>query len=79
MSVKHAIRTKDGGEKTVQLTVLKAIRAHCLECVGWSPSDVEYCTSKLCPLFPYRCGKDPSRKGKGNADSLNKNTKKSSK
>ena len=31
-----------------------AIRAHCLMCVGWQAREVELCTAKGCPLYPYR-------------------------
>jgi len=31
-----------------------AIRAHCLECVGWSPREVALCTAPACPLYEYR-------------------------
>jgi len=31
-----------------------AIRAFCLECVGWSPKEVRLCSSPGCPLFKYR-------------------------
>ena len=32
----------------------KAIRAFCLECVGYMPSEVRLCTSPDCPLYEYR-------------------------
>lgn len=61
MSVKHTIR-KDGkgNTKTVRLTPLTAIRSFCLECLAWSSDEVEKCTAPLCPLFPFRSGKEPS-------------------
>ena len=31
-----------------------AVRAHCLMCTGWQPSEVAKCTASTCPLFPYR-------------------------
>jgi len=31
-----------------------AIRAFCLECAGWSESEVLRCTSTACPLFEFR-------------------------
>ena len=31
-----------------------AIRAHCLECVAWVPSEVVKCTALGCVLYPYR-------------------------
>jgi len=40
---------------------VKAIRAFCLDCCGGSASDVKDCTSKMCPLKPFRFGKNPYR------------------
>jgi hypothetical protein len=65
MAVKTTIRNNRGGTKEVRLTSLSAIRAFCLECVGWSYYEVEKCTAPLCRLFPFRFGKNPSRKGIG--------------
>ena len=31
-----------------------AIRAQCLECVGFSSREVELCTAPACPLFAFR-------------------------
>jgi len=31
-----------------------AVRAFCLECVGWMPSEVRKCTVPGCPLYLYR-------------------------
>jgi len=68
--IKHVIRSKDGGTKEVSLTPLKAIRYQCLECVCWSAYEVKSCTGKRCPLYPYRFGKVPGHKGKGNVNNL---------
>jgi hypothetical protein len=57
--IKHTIRSKDGGIKTVSLSPIKAIRHQCLECMGWSAHDADHCTDKLCSLFPYRFGNNP--------------------
>ena len=48
---------------------LKAIRLHCLDCAG-SPTEVKNCTGKLlngdtCHLHPYRFGRNPNLAGKG--------------
>lgn len=59
MAIKHEIKTPDGGTETVSLTPIRAIRKHCLECVGWSYETVKACTAPTCPLFPYRLGKRP--------------------
>ncbi len=68
--IKHVIRSKDGGDKNISITPLKAIRYQCLECVCWSASEVKRCTSKICSLYPYRFGKVPGHKGKGNVNNL---------
>ena len=31
-----------------------AIKAQCLECVGWVRNEVKLCTDLGCPLYPYR-------------------------
>ncbi len=66
---KYIIRSKSGGTKTVSLTPLKAIRYQCLECVCWAPSEVKKCTSRYCPLYLYRFGTNPERKGIGGKSS----------
>ena len=70
MSIKHTIRDGKGGLKEVRLTSLLAIRAFCRECVGWKSLEVEKCTSALCPLYPFRFGRNPSRKGVGGLKNL---------
>jgi len=68
--IEHTVRKKEGGTKEVSLTPIKAIRYQCLECMGWSAHDARNCTSKFCSLYPYRLGKSPEHKGKGNAVNL---------
>lgn len=46
-------------------TPLKAIRAKCLDCSGDSANEVKLCTIEWCPLYPFRLGKNPNRKGIG--------------
>ena len=48
-----------------RLTPLKAIREKCLDCSGQNASDVRYCAIKDCPLYQFRMGKNPNRKGIG--------------
>lgn len=48
------------------LTPLKAIRAKCLDCSGESYAEVRLCTITKCPLYPFRDGHNPNRKGIGN-------------
>ena len=31
-----------------------AVKAFCMECVGWDRSEVARCTAPACPLYPYR-------------------------
>lgn len=59
---KWTIRKKGGGEKSINWTPMSAIRAFCLECLGWNSGDIKGCTDKLCPLYPGRMGKAPGRK-----------------
>jgi hypothetical protein len=48
-----------------RLTPIKAIRAKCLDCSGFQPSEVRRCDIMECSLFPYRLGKNPNRAGIG--------------
>lgn len=45
------------------LTPVKSIRKHCLDCSGGSVSEVRNCVLTDCPLYSYRFGKNPNRKG----------------
>ena len=36
----------------------KAIRAHCLACVGWNSTEVRLCTDYGCPFYRYRMGQE---------------------
>ena len=31
-----------------------AVKAFCLECMGWQREEVRKCNSVACPLYPYR-------------------------
>jgi len=42
-------------------TVLKAIRAKCVDCSGGSHAEVAGCLVKNCALYPFRMGKNPWR------------------
>ena len=57
------------------LTPIKAIRSWCVNCCMGGPlKEVRFCDDEECPLYLYRMGKNPSRKGMGgkNGDSINK-------
>jgi hypothetical protein len=38
--------------------VMQAIRAKCLDCVGYQPGEVRKCVAVTCPLWPFRMGTD---------------------
>ena len=46
-------------------TPIKAIRAKCLDCCSFQAQEVRLCPCQDCPLFPYRMGHNPNRKGMG--------------
>ena len=55
------------------LTPVKAIRAKCHDCCCDSAQEVKLCPVTDCPLYPYRMGHNPARKGKGgNVERLRK-------
>jgi len=43
-------------------TALKAVRAYCLECSGYSANEVRLCELKHCKLYKFRSGKNPNIK-----------------
>ena len=45
------------------LTPIQAIRKNCLDCSGGSVKDVRECIIKECPLYDFRLGTNPRRKG----------------
>ena len=52
------------GEKKIR-TPIKAIRAYCLGCMCGNAAEVRNCVIPDCPLYPYRMGHNPNRKGMG--------------
>ena len=68
MAIKHTIRTEYGTAE-VSLTPLQAIKRTCCECMGFVKSEVDKCTSLMCPLYPFRKGKSHSGR-KGNPDAF---------
>lgn len=48
------------------MTPMKAIRAKCLDCSCGNSNEVEICPINDCPLYPFRSGHNPNRKGIGN-------------
>jgi len=55
-----------------KLTPLRAIRAKCLDCSAGNPYEVRVCEMTDCPLYPYRFGHNPARKGIGNPETIKK-------
>ncbi len=47
----------------MNITPLKAIKKHCLECSGYEKKQVRECAINDCVLFLYRQGTNPNRKG----------------
>ena len=45
------------------ITPLKSIRLNCLECCNQQPALVRECNLTDCPLWNFRFGKNPARKG----------------
>ena len=50
------------GKPIMNLTPLKAIKKHCLECSGYEKKQVRECEIKDCVLYLYRQGTNPNRK-----------------
>lgn len=44
---------------------VKIIRKFCLQCMGGSKTFVKECETEDCPVYHYRMGKNPMRKGIG--------------
>lgn len=47
------------------MTPCQAIKQYCFECQGHNHKEVENCEDSKCPLYGYRMGHNPSRKGIG--------------
>jgi len=55
---------------TTKAAILKVIRAKCLDCSCYQPSEITKCTVQSCALYPFRFGKDPAPARSGNPESL---------
>jgi hypothetical protein len=44
-----------------KLSLLQVIRARCMDCSCFQPSEVRKCTAVGCPSWPYRMGTNPFR------------------
>ena len=43
---------------------LKAIKLKCLDCSAYDKGEVRNCFVEKCPLYPFRTGRNPFRKGR---------------
>ena len=53
------------------MSLIKVIRAKCLDCAAGSKADIKECPFPDCSLYPYRLGKNPNRKGVGCIGNIN--------
>lgn len=49
-----------------KISIIKAIRLKCLDCMCGQSKEVSLCPSEDCSLWMFRLGKVPSRGGIGN-------------
>ena len=49
------------------MSVLRAVREKCLDCMCGNAAEVRRCPCTDCSLFPFRMGHNPNRVGTGNA------------
>ena len=47
-----------------------AIKLHCLQCVGYERAEVARCSSRCCPLWPFRPYQGSPRGCVGNSEAL---------
>jgi hypothetical protein len=59
----HTVETEDGGTISLRLTRGLAIRLFCTECLGWEGNPKSDCTSRRCPLYPFRGYTRAAQKG----------------
>ena len=49
-------------EVSENTNVLRAIKLKCLDCSTYNTNEIKECPVKICPLYPFRLGKNPFRK-----------------
>lgn len=64
MAIQHTFKTVGGKLKTRLLTRKSAIRENCIQCMQ-AVREVAFCTSKTCPLWPFRMGQEQGAKDDG--------------
>jgi hypothetical protein len=52
----------------VATPILSVIRAKCLDCCCYQPSEIRKCTATGCALWPYRMGTNPFRAAREMSD-----------
>ena len=66
MATWHTYRSDGfGGTTSRKISPLQAIRQQCRACYGFASSvvsDIDGCPSEMCPLYPFRLGRDPGRR-----------------
>lgn len=60
----QGVGTEDYGEWEGARTPQKSIKDFCKSCMGDNYSEVKHCSSIICPLKPFRTGKNPFREGR---------------
>ena len=50
------------GDDVPKQSPLKAIKQYCYECSGENRAEVKRCSSRTCPLKPFRTGRNPFAK-----------------
>jgi hypothetical protein len=61
--------TKDRFKAWASLNIMKVIRSFCFECMGGHRGYINECTSRTCPLWPFREG-DTIKSGFAQAEEL---------
>lgn len=62
MNTKTDMKLHNGDDRPT--SPLSAIKAFCFECCGYNRNDVKECTAPMCPLWEFRNGHNPYRKGR---------------
>ena len=60
----NVIKTEEEFNREVSenTNVLRAIKLKCLYCSSYNTNEIKECPVNLCPLYPFRLGKNPFRK-----------------
>lgn len=62
MNTKTTLPIRNGDDRPT--SPLSAIKAFCFECCGYNRNYVKECTAQKCPLWEFRNGHNPYRKGR---------------